>query len=45
MKPEKANAIYDKGCWWFICPHCKSPVDYKKDCKACGKKLDWVGII
>ena len=40
-KPEKQQAIYDKGYWWFICPYCKRPIDYKKDCKWCGEQIDW----
>ena len=42
MKPEKETFIQS---WWFRCPVCHDPLDYKqKECGWCHQKIDWTGI-
>ena len=38
--PVKAiieKAVYDQGCWWYVCGRCKKPIDITdKFCRHCG---------
>ena len=30
------------GTWWYICPMCHDPLDYKQqECGLCYQKIDW----
>ena len=44
-KPEKKKAIFDYEGWWFICPECGLPIDYRQSkCDVCGQEFDWDGV-
>lgn len=33
------------GCWWYVCPACKTAIDYNdRYCRHCGQPMDWGGI-
>lgn len=41
-KPEIEHGIDDKDTWWYRCPVCHDPLDYKQsECGLCHQKIDW----
>ena len=45
LAPIKLQARFDKDAWWFACPACNEAVDFKKNCKLCGQRIDWASIL
>ena len=48
MKPETESEmgmpLDGMGSWWYRCPMCHDPIDYKqKECGWCHLKIDWEG--
>ena len=44
MKAEIEHGIDDKDTWWYRCPVCHEPIDYKQEeCSWCHLKIDWKG--
>ena len=46
MKPETESetviGMDGMGSWWYRCPMCHDPIDYKqKECGWCHLKIDW----
>ena len=42
LAPIKKQAILDKDSWWFECPVCDEPIDFKqKLCGCCSQRIDW----
>ena len=43
VKPEieRSEELFNAS-WWFRCPECHDPIDYKQaECGWCHKKIDW----
>lgn len=48
MRPEIESEIGmpldGMGSWWYRCPMCHDPLDYRqKECSWCHLKIDWKG--
>ena len=42
MKAEIEHGIDDKDTWWYRCPVCHDPLDYKqKICGWCYTVIEW----
>lgn len=42
MKPQIEGDAGAWGSWWYICPVCHDPLDYKQsECGWCHQKIDW----
>ena len=42
LAPNKREARLDKGTWWFECPVCDEPLNFKqKLCGCCSQRIDW----
>ena len=41
-KPEIEHGIDDKDTWWYRCPVCHDPLDYKQEiCGWCYEVIEW----
>ena len=44
MKPKIECDMDALRSWWYICPICHDPLDYKQsECGWCHQKIDWEG--
>lgn len=42
MKPQIEGDAGAWGSWWYICPVCNDPIDYRQsECGRCHQKIDW----
>lgn len=46
LAPIKSTARLDPDAWWYECPVCGEPLDYKQRlCGCCSQRIDWACAI